>query len=104
MICTLMPSTSGRATMMGKGVSKDPIAVKASIGPLPETPSVYESPTTEENLNYFCEMYQVPKSERAGRIDGLPKTFGLEGRRSFKVEPFPKGKKQKLALARTLVH
>lgn len=104
MIYKLLPSTSGRATVMGKCVSKDPIAVKASISLLPETPSVYESLTAEENLNFFCEMYLVPKSEWAGRIDGLLKGFGLAGRRSLKVETYSKGMKQKLALARTLVH
>jgi ABC-2 type transport system ATP-binding protein len=65
---------------------------------------VYESLTAQENLEFFSEMYGVPKDERARRIDELLETFGLSERRSSKVETFSKGMKQKLALARTLVH
>ncbi len=104
MICALMPPTSGKATVMRKDVSEHPLEVKASIGLLPETPSVYESLTAEQNLDFFGEMYQVPRDERMRRIDDLLQTFGLESRRTSKVETFSKGMKQKLALARTLVH
>lgn len=104
MICTLIPPTSGTATVLGKDVTKNPIEIKASIGLLPETPSVYESLTAEENLDFFCEMYGVPGEKRARTMDELFTIFGLEGRRSSKVETFSRGMKQKLALARTLVH
>jgi ABC-2 type transport system ATP-binding protein len=104
MICTLIPPTSGKVTVLGNDVSTDPIRVKESIGLLPETPSVYESLTAQQNLEFFCEMYHVPGEKRAKIIDELLSTFGLEDRRNSKVQTFSKGMRQKLALARTLVH
>ncbi|MBU7004473.1 MAG: ABC transporter ATP-binding protein, partial [Theionarchaea archaeon] len=104
MICTLIPPTSGKVTVLGNDVSTDPIPVKKSIGLLPETPSVYESLTAQQNLEFFCEMYQVPGEKRTKIIDELLSTFGLEDRRNSKVQTFSKGMRQKLALARTLVH
>jgi ABC-2 type transport system ATP-binding protein len=104
MICTLIPPTSGKATVLGNDVSKDPIRVKESIGLLPETPSVYESLSAQQNLEFFCEMYRVPAGKRSNIIDELLSTFGLEDRRNSKVQTFSKGMRQKLALARTLVH
>ncbi len=104
MICTLIQPTSGTAKVLGRDVTKKPIEVKASIGLLPETPSVYESLTAEQNLDFFGEMYQVPAEKRGRLTDELLETFGLEGRRKSKVETFSKGMKQRLALARTLIH
>ena len=104
MICTLIQPTAGTAKVLGRDVTKNPIEVKASIGLLPETPSVYESLTAEQNLDFFGEMYQVPAEKRVRLTDQLLETFGLEGRRRSKVETFSKGMKQRLALARTLIH
>ncbi len=104
MMCGLIPPTSGTATVLGRDVVKEPVTVKSSIGLLPETPSVYESLSAEENLRFYCEMYQVPRAEWARRIDELLSAFGLQTRRTSKVRTFSKGMKQKLALARTLVH
>jgi ABC-2 type transport system ATP-binding protein len=104
MICTLIQPTAGTAKVLGRDVTKNPIEVKASIGLLPETPSVYESLTAEQNLDFFGEMYQVSAEKRGRLTDQLLETFGLEGRRKSKVETFSKGMKQRLALARTLIH
>jgi ABC-2 type transport system ATP-binding protein len=104
MICTLIQPTAGTAKVLGRDVTRNPIEVKASIGLLPETPSVYESLTAEQNLDFFGEMYQVPAEKRARLTDQLLEAFGLEGRRRSKVETFSKGMKQRLALARTLIH
>jgi len=104
MICTLIAPTSGRATVLGSDATSDPIGVKESIGLLPETPSVYESLTAEQNLDFFCEMYRVPREKRRSIIDDLLSTFGLEERRDSKVQTYSKGMRQKLSLARTLVH
>ncbi len=104
MICGIFSPDEGRATVMGMDSRTDPIEVKSRIGLLPETPSVYESLTADENLQFFAEMHRVPENEGKERIERLLANFGLEGRRDSKVETFSKGMKQKLALARTLIH
>ncbi len=104
MICTLIPPSSGTVTVLGRDVQGDPIGVRSCIGLLPETPSLYESLSAEENLRFYCEMYGVSKAESSQRIDELLGIFGLSARRAFKVKTFSKGMKQKLALARALVH
>ena len=104
MICSLIPPTSGKVALLGEDVTVDPIRVKESIGVLPETPSVYENLTAQQNLEFFCEMYRVPEEKRSQVIDQLLSTFGLEDRRNSKVQTYSKGMRQKLALARTLVH
>jgi len=64
----------------------------------------YERMSAQENLRYYAQLYGVPKSEIGGRVKDLLENMGLWERRSDKVGTYSKGMKQKLAIARALIH
>jgi ABC-2 type transport system ATP-binding protein len=102
--CLISP-TSGGATVGGLDVLKDQSAIRKSIGILTESPSLYERLTAVENLEFFARAYGM--SDRGAisqRIREVLEFFQLWERRQDKVATFSKGMKQKLALARALVH
>jgi ABC-2 type transport system ATP-binding protein len=74
------------------------------IGFLPEAPGLYESLSAERNLDFFARLYHVPEAERDKRIMDLLKTLDLWDRRGDAVGKFSKGMKQKIAIARALIH
>ncbi len=102
--CLISP-TSGGAMVGGLDISKDQSAIRNSIGILTESPSVYERLTAVENLEFFAKAYGMSdKAEISQRIKEVLDFFQLWERRQDKVATYSKGMKQKLALARALVH
>jgi len=79
-------------------------SVRAQTGVLTETPSLDERLTGRENLAIFADLYQVRASRAAPRVDELLDTFGLAARGDDLVGEYSRGMKQRLALARTLLH
>lgn len=71
---------------------------------LTETPSLEERLTAVENLSIFADLYGLPKQKVAGRVSELLELFGLGGRAGDKVGGYSRGMKQRLALARALLH
>jgi len=105
MLACLMSPTNGRANVGGFDVSKEPIKVREVVGILTENPSLYERLTAYENMDFFAQAYGVKDSaRRAKKIKELLDFFGLWDRRNDKTGGFSKGMKQKLAIARALVH
>jgi len=105
MLACIISPTSGSATVAGHSLCSDPIGVRRSAGVLTENPSLYERLTAVENLEFYAHAYGISDSERIrGRIRELLEFFGLWERRGEKVAVFSKGMKQKLAIARALVH
>jgi len=79
--------------------------VRQTVGILTESPSLYERLTAYENMDFFAEAYEVSDpQEKSNRIRELLDFFDLWERRNDKVAGFSKGMKQKLAIARALVH
>ena len=102
--CLISP-TSGGATVGGQDILKDQSAIRKSIGILTESPSVYERLTAVENLEFFAKAYGMSDSKAISqRIKEVLEFFQLWERRRDKVATYSKGMKQKLALARALVH
>jgi ABC-2 type transport system ATP-binding protein len=79
-------------------------AVRARTGVLTETPSLDERLTARENLAFYADLYDVPRAEVPGRINSLLTEFELADRADEKVGGYSKGMKQRLALARALLH
>jgi ABC-2 type transport system ATP-binding protein len=71
---------------------------------LTETPSLDERLTARENLSFYAELYKVPRPEGTHRVDSLLAEFELTDRADEKVGGYSKGMKQRLALARALLH
>jgi ABC-2 type transport system ATP-binding protein len=78
--------------------------LRRHTGVLTETPSLDERLTGRENLEIYAELYGVPRAEVASRIESLLEGFELAHRASEKAGAYSKGMKQRLALARALLH
>ncbi|MCG9479770.1 MAG: ABC transporter ATP-binding protein [Actinomycetia bacterium] len=104
MLSTLLGPTSGNITVDGRDIKKDSSYIRSIIGILTEAPGMYEKISAYENLNYFASFYNLPAGSREANIKKLLEMFGLWSRKDELVATFSKGMKQKLALARALVH
>lgn len=104
MIACLISPTGGSAKVSGFSVTKEPTKVRERVGILTENPCLYERLTADENMQFFAEAYGVPTNRSKPRIAELLDQFHLRERQSDLVAHFSKGMKQKLAIARALVH
>jgi ABC-2 type transport system ATP-binding protein len=105
MLACLISPSEGSAKVGGHDVSVEPMRVRGMVGILTENPSLYERLTVYENLDFFAEAYGLPDARgRQDRIKELLDFFELWERRNDKTGKLSKGMKQKLAIARTLVH
>ena len=78
--------------------------MRRRTGVLTETPSLYESLSARENLRFFGDLYGVAEEALPGRVDALLEEFGLADRADDRAGTYSKGMRQRLALARTLLH
>ena len=98
----LWKADSGEVLLFGKAMEKDPLSIRARIGVLSHDPYLYGELTAMENLDFFGQLFQVP--DRKARTKELLKEVGLYGRAHDRVDTFSRGMKQRLGLARALVH
>jgi ABC-2 type transport system ATP-binding protein len=102
--CLISP-TEGSAKVCGFEVTKEPAKVRELVGILTENPCLYERLTPLENMDFFAQAYGISTpAERNERIRELLQFFDLWDKRGQRVALLSKGMKQKLALARALVH
>jgi ABC-2 type transport system ATP-binding protein len=105
LLTCLIPPTSGSASVCGFEVTKDPTRVRGLVGIQTENPCLYERLSAYENMDFFAQAYGVSNpQERSSRIREVLEFFNLWEKRSTKADHLSKGMKQKLALARALVH
>lgn len=105
MLACLISPSEGSAKVSGLKIDENPLAVRQTVGILTENPSLYERLTAQENMDFFAEAYNLSEpQEKASRIRELLEFFDLWERRDDKAATFSKGMKQKLAIARALVH
>ncbi len=105
MLACLISPSEGSARVNGQDIVEEPLKVRETVGILTENPCLYERLTAYENLDFFAEAYGVTDPlEKRERIRELFDFFGLWERRNEKVASFSRGMKQKLAIARALVH
>ncbi len=102
MLAALLVPSRGEAWVAGFQVGEDDQEIRRRIGLLPEAPGLYDSLNAEQNLSFFGEMYGV--KDRASRIQHYLELLGLWNRRYEPVGTFSKGMRQKLAIARALLH
>ena len=105
LLACLIPPSGGSATVAGYDIAHEQVKVRRSVGVLTENPALYERLTPKENLDFFGEAYGLTNTtERNRRIHELLEFFNLWDRRNDKIGGFSKGMKQKLAIARALLH
>src|SRR3954454_8145280 len=103
-LATLLRPTGGRATVAGHDVARDPHAVRARIGYMPDFFGVYDDLTVQEYLEFYADSYAVPLRTRRTTIPELLELVDLTPKRDAYVEGLSRGMKQRLGLARCLVH
>ncbi len=105
MLITLLIPTSGSARVLGHDVVKDAQWVRRRIGYVfGGDRGLYERLSALDNLRYFAELYAVPAREQKGRIAELLELVGLTGREKERVEGYSRGMRQRLHIARGLLH
>ncbi len=105
MLITLLIPTSGRASVLGYDVVDDAQAVRERIGYVfGGDRGLYERLSALDNLRYFAELYGVPAREQNRRISQLLELVGLTGREKERVEGYSRGMRQRLHIARGLIH
>jgi len=105
MLITLLIPTSGKATVLGYDVVKDAREVRKRIGYVfGGDRGLYERLSALDNLRDFAELYAVPPAEQKRRIGELLDLVGLAGREKERVEGYSRGMRQRLHIARGLLH
>jgi ABC-2 type transport system ATP-binding protein len=106
MLACLIGKTSGTARIGEYEIGKEPdeMKIRSIIGFLPENVGLYEELSAYDNLEFYGRLYKLPESKRKERIEYFLKLLGLWERRSVSAGTFSKGMKQKLAIARALIH
>ncbi|MFN3491255.1 MAG: ATP-binding cassette domain-containing protein [Anaerolineales bacterium] len=104
MLTSLLSPSRGWARVAGYDVVKNGHDVRASVGVLTEQHGLYMRMTADEYLDFFGQVYGLDASERKKRSDNLLEYFGLREAAKRRVGEYSKGMRQKLALARAMIH
>jgi ABC-2 type transport system ATP-binding protein len=104
LLTSLLNPSRGTAIVNGFDVIKQPDQVRSVVGVLTEQHGLYLRMTGMDYLDFFGKVYQIDPSSRIKRCLYLLELFGLEQVSSQKIGEYSKGMRQKLALARTLIH
>ena len=102
MLTSLIGPTSGEAWVNGFEVGKEDQEIRRSVGVLTENPGLYERLSAFKNLSIYANLYEVEKPEQ--QVEKYLHMLGLWSRRDDPAGSFSKGMRQKLAIARTLLH
>jgi ABC-2 type transport system ATP-binding protein len=102
MLTSLIGITRGSATVAGYAVGRQDTEIRRTVGLLTETPGMYDTLPAETNLRIYAELYEV--KDVKGQVQKYLRMLGLWDRRMDAAGTFSKGMKQKLAIARALLH
>ena len=103
-VASLLRPTSGTVEVMGVDPRRDRIGLRRRLGYMPDTLGVYDNLRVEEYLEFFASSYRVPRKQWSSLIEGLLELVELTVRKDSMVNSLSRGMKQRLSLARALVH
>jgi sodium transport system ATP-binding protein len=103
-LATILKADAGSAALMGHDVTAAPEEVRKNLGFNSATTGLYPRLTTRETLDFFGRINGVPPSEVSGRVDALIERFGIASYADARVDRLSQGMKQKVSIARTVVH
>ena len=103
-LATLLKPTRGRALVAGLDVAREPHAVRRKIGYMPDFFGVYDDLTASEYLHFFAAAYKIPSAKRRVLIGDVLALTDLTEKHDAPVDGLSRGMKQRLGLARVLLH
>ena len=103
-LTTLLKASRGEGTVNGHSVTRDPMSVRQSVGYMPDNFGVYDGMKVWEFLDFFAVAYRIPRQERKKVISDVLDLLDLTYKRDDYVNGLSRGMKQRLCLAKTLVH
>src|SRR5499427_1299852 len=104
MLATLMLPNTGKLTIGGFDVERQPVEVRRIIGYMPDSFGVYEDLLVWEYLDYFSALYRIDTTSRKRAINDVLELTDLTSKRDAQVMSLSRGMKQRLCLAKTLLH
>ncbi|MCB8980170.1 MAG: ABC transporter ATP-binding protein [Ardenticatenaceae bacterium] len=102
MLTSLIAPTAGTATLLGYRLGEADTEIRRNVGILTETPGMYERLSAYKNLAIYARLYEV--KDIGGQVEKYLRLLGLWDRRNDAAGTFSKGMRQKLAIARALLH
>ncbi|HSB65621.1 MAG TPA: ABC transporter ATP-binding protein [Anaerolineales bacterium] len=102
MLTSLIGPTGGTAVVNGFRIGEQDTEIRRSVGILTETPGMYDNLSAQYNLEIYANLYEV--KDPKGQVEKYLRMLGLWERRQDEAGTFSKGMKQKLAIARSLLH
>ena len=103
-LATLLKASRGEGTVNGHSVTRDPMAVRRCVGYMPDNFGVYDGMKVWEFLDFFAVTYQIGRSQRKKVISDVLELLDLSHKRDDFVNGLSRGMKQRLCLAKTLIH
>jgi len=104
MLATILKPTGGQASLNGHSVLTEPEAVRRSLGFFSASTALYPRLTGRETLEFFARINGYPADRVAQRVEALIERFGISEYAGARVEKLSSGMKQKISIARTIVH
>jgi sodium transport system ATP-binding protein len=104
MLATILQPTTGTATIMGHEVRAEPEAVRRSLGFYSASTALYPRLSARETLEFFARVNGYPEDRLAARVADVIQRFGIGEYVQARVEKLSQGMKQKVSIARTVVH
>ncbi len=103
-ISTLVRPTDGVVRVAGIDVTRDPQSVKRIVGYMPDQPGLYQDMRVREFLEFFADAFRVPSQKRLSAVESALNLSGLASRSNAFVEELSFGMRQRLLMAKTLLH
>ncbi len=103
-LATLLKATRGEGMVNGHSVNSDPLSVRQSVGYMPDNFGVYDGMKVWEFLDFFAVAYRIKRAQRKKVIADVLELLDLGHKRDDFVNGLSRGMKQRLCLAKTLVH
>jgi ABC-2 type transport system ATP-binding protein len=103
-LATLLPADKGSVRVSGHDVSLDPVSVRTTLGYLPDVAGIYQDMRIGEFLEFFADAFRIEEPKRTAAIERALERAGLADRREDFVEHLSLGRKQRLLLAKILLH